>query len=444
MERNAVDLRRRIGNIKATRTGIAWGLVDQSLSSITNLLLAVIAGRWLGPTDLGVVSIGFSYYVIALMLLRALITDPAIVLANAKKEDRHLALTSSVTLTVSAGAAVVVLSGAFSSILRGPIMEGMILFAPWIVPALLQDFWRFALFSSGHRFGAVLNDGLWLATMLIVLPLSSRLGEPWAIVGAWGSGATVASLVGFVQTRAVPRPVRASMRWWQRDAAPLGRWLAVESGFLALGSHGAFFLLAIIIAPSGLGGLRAVQSIFAPITLIGPAITLPGLPALTASFRQSPKRTKVMAGRLSIVAVALIAIYICGILLVSPARLLAFIYGEGFSDFANLIVPVAIAQLGHGAAAGYIVFLKAGGEGKALAWARAAGTIVGLALAGFLAMRNGVLGAAWGLTGGVLVSTVLIMLASRRIAGVHASRSHARLHAGTSDVERNLEEPADP
>jgi O-antigen/teichoic acid export membrane protein len=151
-----------------------------------------------------------------------------------------------------------------------------------------------------------------------------------------------------------------------------------------------------------------------------------------------------MAGRLSLVAGALIAIYISGILLVSPARVLAYIYGEGFSDFADLIVPVAIAQLGHAAAAGYILLLKAGGEGKALAWARAAGTIVGLALAGFLAMRNGVLGAAWGLTCGVLVSTVLIMLASGRIAGVHASRSHARLQAGTSDVERNLEEPTDP
>ena len=42
------------------RTQIAWGGVDQGLSSATNLGLSVLAGRFLGEAGLGVAFLGFS------------------------------------------------------------------------------------------------------------------------------------------------------------------------------------------------------------------------------------------------------------------------------------------------------------------------------------------------------------------------------------------------
>lgn len=397
------------------RTGLVWGLADQSLSSATNLALAVIAGRRLGPEDLGVVSIGFSSYVIALVFLRALVSDPSIVSASGRPADRKTSVRSSITVTMAAGAGVALSLCVFGLILEGVVSDGLLLFAPWILPALLQDYWRFALFNSGRRASAVLNDGLWLVIMFATVPLAWRLSEPWAIVSSWGLGATSAGVVGFVQMRAIPRQVWASMKWWRREAASLGGWLAIETGFLALGSHGAVFLLALVISPSGLGGMRAVQSIFAPLTLIGPAIALPGLPALLAALRRSSRDARAMATRLSLVACSLTGLYMA-VFLVAPGRLLTLVYGDGFSRFVDLVVPIAVGQMAHAGAAGYILLLKADRRGRVLAMARAVGTVFALALAGFLAERNGVLGAAWGLASGVVVSTVLIMFGSRRAA----------------------------
>lgn len=401
------------------RTGIVWGLADQSLSSLTNFALAVLAARRLGPADLGIVSIGFSSYVITLMLLRALVTDPAIVSASAPAVDRDHAVRSSITVTIAAGAGIALIFAVSGWMLGGAIGQGLLLFAPWIVPALVQDFWRFALFSAGRRGSAVLNDGVWVIVMSATLPFAWRSTGPWAIVSCWGLGATVASLVGVLQTRAVPGHVRASLRWWRREGASLGGWLAVETAFLALGSHGAVFLLALLISPAELGGLRAVQSIFAPLTLIGPAITLPGLPAITSALRQSPTDARAMATRLNLAALGLTGAYIAAFL-VAPGRLLGLVYGDGFSQFADLVGPVAVAQLAHAAAVGYILLLKGGRRARVLALARAAGTVVALTLAGFLAGRHGVVGAAWGLAFGVVVSMLLIMLSSRRTLSVGA------------------------
>ena len=46
---------------------VAWGFGDQFFSSLTNFGLTIIAGRSLGPEALGVISIGFSAYVIDLV-----------------------------------------------------------------------------------------------------------------------------------------------------------------------------------------------------------------------------------------------------------------------------------------------------------------------------------------------------------------------------------------
>jgi len=191
--------------------------------------------------------------------------------------------------------------------------------------------------------------------------------------------------------------------------------LGLETAFLALGSHGAVFLLALIISPDGLGGLRAVQSLFTPLTLIGPAIALPGLPALTSAVRESPTEARAMATRLSLVACGLAGAYMTAFL-VAPGRLLGFVYGEGFSRFMDLVVPVAAAQMAHAATLGYILHLKGHGRGSVLALARGVGTVFALVFAGFLAVKYGVIGAAWGLACGVVVSTTLIVRGSRRVA----------------------------
>jgi hypothetical protein len=53
------------------RNEIAWGVVDQGLSSATNLGISILAGRLLGPAGLGVIFLGFSTYLFAAFDLTA-------------------------------------------------------------------------------------------------------------------------------------------------------------------------------------------------------------------------------------------------------------------------------------------------------------------------------------------------------------------------------------
>jgi hypothetical protein len=63
---------------------MSWGLFDQGFSSATNLGLAVLAGRLTGPGGLGVVYLGFTAYLAAISLQRALVTDPLVVYSARK------------------------------------------------------------------------------------------------------------------------------------------------------------------------------------------------------------------------------------------------------------------------------------------------------------------------------------------------------------------------
>ena len=102
--------------------------------------------------------------------------------------------------------------------------------------------------------------------------------------------------------------------------------------------------------------------------------------------------------------------------LVAPGLILSLLFGESFARFDDLVVPVAAAQMAHAGAIGYILLLKGRRRGSVLARARGVGTGFALALAGSLAMSHGVVGAAWGLAGGAVVSTSLIVHGSRRRA----------------------------
>jgi O-antigen/teichoic acid export membrane protein len=392
--------------------GLVWGIADQSISSATNLALAILAGRWLGPADLGLVAVGFAAYVIALVLLRATVTEPAVV-TSADPEHRSTSTRAGLTLTLGAGIAIALVLAGIGLSMRGTVAGGLLLFAPWIVPALLQDFWRFTLFGRARRSHAAANDLVWLVVMAAAVPIAWSWNEPWAIVGCWGLGATIAAFVGFAQVRVGPASLRTSLAWWRTEAASLGGWLAVEAGFLVLGSQGAVLLLASVIGTADLGGLRAVQSIFVPLTLIGPAITLPGLPALASALGRSTEEARALATRLTLLALVLAGTYV-GVFLLAPGSLLGTVYGSAFVRFADLAIPVAFAQMAHAAATGDILLLKAGRRGRALALARGVGTLAGLLVAWTLATDHGVRGGAWGLALGVVLSSSLIVLGARR------------------------------
>jgi hypothetical protein len=80
---------------------------------------------------------------------------------------------------------------------------------------LLQDSWRFAFFSAGRGGQAFANDLVWgltLAPLLAAMVASKLPAVSWFIL-AWGGSATLAAVVGGIQTRLVPRLSQVRGGW---------------------------------------------------------------------------------------------------------------------------------------------------------------------------------------------------------------------------------------
>jgi O-antigen/teichoic acid export membrane protein len=390
--------------------GLSWGLIDQGFSSATNLGLSVIAGRVVGAGGLGVVFLGFVAYLMFLTLQRGWLTDPLVVAsARLSAEERADSARKALAIVISAAAVASALLLVIGLLIPNPYGHGLVLFVPWVGGALLQDFWRAVLFRDGRGRAAALNDGLWAAVMILMVPLLLVSHDPWIVVLTWGAGALAGGVMGFVQTGLRPAGWRESVRWWIDRAWPLARWLATESALFVIQTQVVIFALAFILGTTDLGGLRSVQAVFAPMTLLTQAIAFPGLPMLTRLSARSRRLALGWALRLSALAVGLVLMYLLAVDLF-PHHLLGVIFGHDFDRFDNLIAPVAVQQLVFATSVGFFILLKAEGRGRVLVLSQVIGAMSTVVLAITLALASGLTAAAWGLTMAAAIGCAFITM----------------------------------
>lgn len=408
----------------ATRAGpFVWGFGSQVASSATSFGLSLVAALLLGPTGLGTVFVGFSFYLLALGFQRALVTDPLIAASSTLDGvARANATRAALTMCILSSGFLALAGAAAGFMFRGEVSTGLSLFVPWLVPALLQDFWRVILFRDGRGRAAMTNDVVWALIMGAVVPLSLLFRSAWVVVSAWGLGAVAGMMLGFFQTSIRPDALIRSSKWWRRTAWPLGRWLAAEGVVYTLGSHGLVFVLVFILGTRSLGGIRAVQTLFAPLSILIPAIALPGLPELSRQMARSVQRARRLASLLGAASLALTGTYVL-VGLFAGEQLLILVFGKEFAVFESLIWPVAIGQLFVASAVGFTLLLRAQARGKAVLFPRVVGSVSALGLATALATSYGAEGAAWGMAIGSTAAALLISILAFRGPGKQHERS---------------------
>lgn len=396
------------------RRSIAWGFVDQGFSSATNFGLSLLAGRLLGPPGLGKVFIGFSAYLLTLGLVRRLLTEP-LVAASAAGDEAQLGRTAGhgLTMALIAGGAAAIGVASVGLIAPGFVGSGLRLIAPWIFPALVQDYLRSQLFRDRRAAAAAVNDGAWLVVMGLAVPVAWHLRTGWALVAAWGIGALAAAALGVLQTRVRPSAPAKAWRWWSRQAWPFGRWNAGAGIVADVTANASAFVISAILGAAALGGIRAAQSVFAPLTLIIPGIALPGLPAMARVLATDPHRARRLAFGLSGLALLAASSYVT-FMIVGGWRLLPLLFGTDFDRFRGLIWPIAAAQTSLATGMGFVLLIKAQRRGRSLLLVRVAGATIALAAISLLASLFGVQGAAWGGAIGSAASTVALVTSAFR------------------------------
>jgi O-antigen/teichoic acid export membrane protein len=391
---------------------MGWGFVDQAASSGTNLLLTIVAARVLGAHSLGIVVIGFAVYLTVVGFQRALVSQPLVVATAASQSElRRSSSRCAVTTSLIFGVGVAGLMLAVGLATGGTIGRALLIFSPWMPFVLIQDLWRSMLFRDSSGRAAAANDVLWLAVMLIALVPAWMIGTDWAIVGAWGLGAMAGALAGFFQTRLLlATPLRA-LKQWRSDLWPFGRWLFVGSVAYGASSQASVFLIAALLGPAAVGGVRAVETVFAPLSLLLPAISLPALPIMTRRLAISPSKGKRFAIEVSGVLMVITAGYVV-LAALGGDTLLVAVFGNAFRGFNGLIIPIAIQQVVMASGGGFDLLLQGGKRGRAIVLLFVATAPLSLGLVAVTAATGTIVTVAWGL----VVARLAVVLATAAVA----------------------------
>jgi O-antigen/teichoic acid export membrane protein len=423
--------------LRATSTrGYTWGFVDQICSSATNFSLSLIAGRALGPDGLGVVVIGFSAYLLALGFQSSLLTTPLVASAAALPEEhRRGEIRRGLAISILAALLATLVFVSCGLAIPGHTGRAFLILSPWLVAGMLQDFLRSMLYQEGRFRRAAANDATWLAVMLLASPLAWFIGGEWAVVASWGCGAAAAAALGFAQLRIRPAPTRHVLGWWRVRIWPFGRWLGLEGTVYSATTTTNVFVLNGVLGAGSVGGLRVAQSVFAPLSLILPAITLPGLPATVRELAVSVRRAMRLAVMLSALVTSLALLYVAVMVLVGR-RAIPYLYGSSFRQYEHLALPIGMWQLAGAAGTGFMIFLTAQRRGRELVAIRVTAAVLSTAFIALLASTYGLTGAAWGYAIGSGCATALTFVLVRRsyLRELVARGDRAASAAGVADA----------
>ena len=398
----------------AGRREFAWGLVAQAFSSATNFGLTLLAGRLLGPSGLGTVVIGFGALQLVAALIRALVTQPIIAYgAPLSRQPRRQLIEAGLSIVACSGILMTLAVGALGIALGGSVGRAFVIFTPWIAVALLQEYWKAALFQEALGVVGALSEGVRGATMILLIPAALAWRDDAVAVGAWGVGTTAGLIVAVAFLPLRTRALRESALLWRRHAGELGRWLGAREVVYQILTYATIVTLAFVIGTRDLGGLRSAEALFSPFSLIAAALVFPALPALSRAAALSAATATRLAAKISVVATAFGLVYFALMALLGP-WLLVTLFGHSFSTFTDLVWPMAVSQISFAAAASFNLQFSAENRGSE---SFAAGVVWSLTIflaAVALGALFGVAGAAWGMALGAFIGSAFVLLLTIR------------------------------
>lgn len=408
----------------------AWSVVDQALSSLSNMAVTVAVARQVGVADLGGFSIAYLAYTILLGLTRAVTSEPLTVrwsAADPSTVRRAAAAAAGTAAVVAVVAAVPLLAAPWysPSAVAGPLVA-LALFLPGL---LVQDTWRFAFLTSSRPKAAAVNDGVWVAVQLLLFLLVPVLAVPSGAtyLGAWGMAACVAAAVGCLQAGAVPAPARA--RPWLRDHARLIRAFLFEFAARAGARQLTIAVVGVTSGLAALGAIRGGQIVFGPLNVVLLGVSMAAVPEAVRLGRRGAGAVVAYCDRLVTGLCAACAAFTV-VALAAPSGIGRAVLGQSWVDARGLFAAQGVLLASIAACSGYLVGLRALEDIRSSVVVRA--TIIPATVAGGAlgALVDGGRGLLVGLAVANLVGSVLFRRGLSRAAAPGAATERLRRRTG--------------
>jgi O-antigen/teichoic acid export membrane protein len=360
------------------------------------------------------VTLGYAAFLIALGVHRSLLVDPLLTRIATATRSTGEALRAAVSVTVLGGALVSALALAVGFAATGAAARGMLVFSPWFAPALTHALLRAWLYRNGRGTIATISSAVWLITMLAAVGAGLQSSD-WQITAAWGLGACAALLAAGAGTAGLGLSApRGAATWFLQEALRVGFWRTASGIVFSAATYVRVAGMSSILGPSAVGGYRAIETVFAPTSLIGPALGNPGIPAMRDAVERRSAASWALALKISLLSTGLVLAFVVPVTL---ARDLVFdLFGPGFSEYEFLILPIAVGALVGGMGTGFSILLLAARRMDELALLVFVNSVLTLAFALPLAALFGLEAAAWGIVLAAVPPFVMVVVIARRVA----------------------------
>jgi O-antigen/teichoic acid export membrane protein len=397
---------RRAGLVAARRLG--WGVADQGISSLSNFAVGLFVARSFGASTFGAFTLAFLTYTVTINATRGLATDPLLVRYSGASSRRWRRATSSATGTALAVGvlvgAVCVLAGLLLPDSLGSVFIALGIGMPGLV---LQDSWRFAFFALGRGFLSFVNDLFWTVLLVLALVVLYYLGDGSATrcMIAFGGTATLAAMLGALQARTVPRPLRAG--YWLRSHSGLSVRYLVENVSISGASQIRAYVLGGVASLAAVGYVRASEILMGPFLVLLMGISQVAVPEASRVFHRDSTRL----GRFCLIlgGVQASAAIAWGLIIIT-----IFPLGPGRALIKELWMPTAQLIPAITLTVAFASFVTAGTAGlRAMGLARRSLRAQLTAAAAYAILGSvgailwGALGTSWGVTAAQCISALV-------------------------------------
>lgn len=330
-------------------------VVDQGLSSLSNMLLAAFVAHSVSASAFGVFAIVAGIYLFALGCVRSLIGEPLLILRTTLVVSYPDTDGRAAGVAVVLGGVLALPVAAVATALQQP--EFLVLAAT--LPALLwQDGMRYVCFARNRPGTALLSDLAWLGVQvpLGVAALQSGVTSLGLWVGIWGLSALVGAITSTLVLRL--RPVITPQKAWLRDLRRTSSQIFADFFVWTGAQQLVIFLLPVVGGLSVLGALKAAQVACGPLNVAMVAAIVVAVPSVAREHSLGNHSLVMRRGiECSGLAVVLGFVFVLGALLApEPWGELAF--GQSWDQGRHLVVFVALQTIAVGIGQGAQVILR--------------------------------------------------------------------------------------
>ena len=344
---------------------LSWGVADQAMGALTNVLLALYIARTLGAEQFGAFSLAYVTYGLAINASRGLSADPLLI----RFSGTHLPTWRRAAAGCTGTALLVGLVGGACALAAGSLVGGttglaFVALGLTLPGLMVQDSWRYSFFALGRGYLAFINDTVWAVVqipVLVFLKVSGHANVFWCTL-AWGMAAGVAAAIGPLQARVVP-DLAGAAKWLSRHRDLGPRYLVENTGGNAADTLRSY-TVSSILGVAAIGYIQAAGTLMGPFKIIMFGISLVTIPEGARLLRRSPRHLPLFCAAVSI-ALTLLALAWGAVLLVAlPRGLGHLMLGSIWRPTYPLVLPATLSVTSMCANTGALVGLHTLGAAR--------------------------------------------------------------------------------